>query len=121
MINKIYKLFPDIEEAINNGDISEKRVLELNVELSTECNWCPYENGHCTVCGALKQVVYEETIDWEEVYRDYSQYQEQEHIEYDEWANVINECQLHFYGICNGKETGKPCDEPSPYGCSYKK
>lgn len=121
MLNKIYELFPDIEKAINSGEISATKVLELNEELSTECQWCPYENGHCTVCGGIHQVVYGEITeivkeDYAEIYKD-----DQAYIEYDEWANVINECPLHFYGICNGEESGTPCNEPSPYGCSYKK
>lgn len=38
----------------------------------------------------------------------------------DDWGNNVGECEYYFWGVCQGKEKGIPCKQPSDYGCQYK-
>ncbi len=58
-----------------------------------------------------------------EIYKNYCEEQiekELNEIVWDPWENNIGECKAHFYGVCQGELTGKACEEPSEYGCSFK-
>lgn len=127
MINEIFKEEPTIEAIVKDpkNDITVERVLELNQELIEECCWCPFD-GPCTICGGLTECLLNETIDWEEEFKALREWERSEEarklneIEYDEWANNIGECEAHFWGVCQGKERGMPCEKPSEYGCCFR-
>lgn len=121
MMKKIIEEFPQIQEMINDGEIKTETVIAINEEMTNECNWCPF-NTNCEVCGGLVEMI------MHEMHKDYDEEealqalyeQERDQIVYDLWENNIGECKAHFYGVCKGELTGKACEEPSEYGCSFK-